>query len=103
MVDVHSEVLCNTYKPQTRCTLAIWLDHKNIVPNENSKKLNTCVGKTIYIRLKYTKSNSHFARIYRQLYMLITLGWLPGMGREGNGSGFRNKRGRENEKGRRER
>ena len=56
-------------------------------------------GKTIYINLKYTKSNSHFASTYRQLYMLITIRWLPSMEGESNRRGFRN---RENERGRRE-
>ena len=56
-------------------------------------------GKTIYINLKYTKSNSHFASTYRRLYRLITIGWLPRMEGESNGRGFRN---RENERRRRE-
>lgn len=39
--------------------LAIWLDHKHRVPNENSKK-QCLTGETIYINLRYTKNNSHF-------------------------------------------
>lgn len=59
------------------------------MPNEN--RSNVCVGKAIYINLKYTKIC--FARM--QLYILITIELLPGMGEEGNRNGFRNKRMRE--------
>lgn len=65
------------------------------MPNEN--KQNACVGKAIYINLKYTR---FFFCKNVQLYILITIELLPGMGEEGNGSGFRIK---EEERGRRER
>lgn len=52
-----------TYKTQ-RSILTIWLGHENTVPNENRN--NACVGKAIYINLKYTKI--HFARICNYTY-----------------------------------
>lgn len=76
--------------------VAIWLDHKKIVPNENRKQ---CLCRESHLYTFKIYKEIHILQSHTKLNILETIEWLPGIGGEGKGSKFRSKRGRQNGRG----